>query len=242
MRSAEFLKRCLEAGLSVEAATLALKAFDAEVPNIVAETLENVRAKGRARQAKLRARNVTSRDKRYAEPVAKVTSRDVTSASVTSPLARVEDKTLIPRIVDKTDADDSACANDDWPKGDARQLAQELVQAAGTSRLDPARSPGLATTLGRLPMWKASGASWLFDVVPTVTAVAQKAKGPIGTWGYFDNAIAQSVADNRKALEIPEARMSMGQGPPSFVDQQLAIKSEARRRALAEEKPDGLPN
>jgi hypothetical protein len=80
--------------MSVEAATLALKAFDAEVPHIVAETLENVRAKGRARQAKLRARNVTSRDKRDRPNEAKVTSGDVTSPPVTSPLVRVEDNLL----------------------------------------------------------------------------------------------------------------------------------------------------
>jgi len=196
----------------------------------------------RAKNEAKASQSVTKASPCDASPERHQTSQSVTERHAVTPLARVEDKTLKPRTIDKTDADDSACANDDWPKGDARQQAAELVQAAATSRLDPARSPGLATTLGRLPMWKASGASWLFDVVPTVTAVAKKARSSIGTWGYFDNAIAQSIADNRKALEIPEARMSMGQGPPSYVDQQLAIKSEARRIALAKEKPDGLPN
>lgn len=100
----------------------------------------------------------------------------------------------------------TAVVEDDWPDGDAKAWSAELVAEAGTVMLDPARQPGLATTLGQLVAWKRDGASWRYDVVPVVTALAQKARRPIATWKFFAPAIAQSIADNRAALSIPEAR------------------------------------
>lgn len=100
----------------------------------------------------------------------------------------------------------TAVVEDDWPDGDAKAWSAELVGEAGTVMLDPARQPGLATTLGQLVAWKRDGASWRYDVVPVVTTLAQKARRPIATWKFFAPAIAQSIADNRAALSIPEAR------------------------------------
>lgn len=94
----------------------------------------------------------------------------------------------------------------DWPEGDARRHAELLSQAANTIRLDPSRQPGLTTTLGRLAAWRRDGASWEHDVLPVVTAIAAKRGPPIASWKFFDAAIAQSIADNRQALTIPEAR------------------------------------
>lgn len=94
----------------------------------------------------------------------------------------------------------------DWPEGDARRHAELLAQAANTIRLDPARQPGLTTTLGRLAAWRRDGASWEHDVLPVVTGIAAKRGPPIASWKFFDAAIAQSIADNRQALTIPEAR------------------------------------
>lgn len=94
----------------------------------------------------------------------------------------------------------------DWPAGDARDHAEILVAEAGTVFLDPSRQPGLATTTGRLHAWRRDGASWDHDVMPVVVAIAQKQRRPIGSWKFFDAAIAQSIADNRAALSIPEAR------------------------------------
>lgn len=94
----------------------------------------------------------------------------------------------------------------DWPEGDARRHAELLAQAANTIRLDPSRQPGLITTLGRLAAWRRDGASWDHDVMPVVTAIAAKRGPPIASWKFFDAAIAQSIADNRQALNIPEAR------------------------------------
>lgn len=94
----------------------------------------------------------------------------------------------------------------DWPDGDTRRLAELLADAAGTVRLDPARQPGLTLTAGRLAAWRRDGASWEHDVVPVVTTLAGKRGQPITSWKFFDAAIAQSIADNRQALKIPEAR------------------------------------
>jgi hypothetical protein len=94
---------------------------------------------------------------------------------------------------------------DDWPEGDANIHAMALVAIAGTSRLDPARKHQLVLTVGRLAAWRRDGASWEHDVIPTVTTLTRKTGPPIASWKYFDSAIAQSIADNRQALEIPEA-------------------------------------
>lgn len=96
----------------------------------------------------------------------------------------------------------------DWPAGDARRHAEMLVEEAATVHLDPARQPGLATTTGRIHAWRRDGASWEHDVLPVVRAAAQRQRGPIRSWKFFDAAIAQSIADNRAALAIPEARQA----------------------------------
>ena len=129
------------------------------------------------------------------------------------------------------DVDDSASAldqSDDWPSGN---LVAELVEAVASPRLDPAKQPGLTLTAGRIVAWKREGASWRHDVVPVVQALCAKAKGPVSSWKFFDAAIAQAIADNRAALEIPEARAI---GPPvvSITDRIAAEQAEARRRAF----------
>lgn len=129
------------------------------------------------------------------------------------------------------DVDDSASAldqSDDWPSDN---LVAELVEAVASPRLDPAKQPGLTLTAGRIVAWKREGASWRHDVVPVVQALCAKAKGPVSSWKFFDAAIAQAIADNRAALEIPEARAI---GPPvvSITDRIAAEQAEARRRAF----------
>ncbi|MFI8684074.1 helix-turn-helix domain-containing protein [Brevundimonas diminuta] len=94
----------------------------------------------------------------------------------------------------------------DWPEGDARRHAELLVELAATVRLDVARQPGLTLTAGRLAAWRRDGASWEHDVVPVVTSLARKRGQAIASWKFFDAAVAQSIADNRQALNIPEAR------------------------------------
>lgn len=120
----------------------------------------------------------------------------------------------------------------DWPPGDARHHAEMLVDEAATVHLDPARQPGLATTTGRIHAWRRDGASWEHDVLPVVRAAAQRQRGPIRSWKFFDAAIAQSIADNRAALAIPAARANAGRSPDAGLAGQSA-RRENRERASA---------
>lgn len=105
---------------------------------------------------------------------------------------------------------------DDWPPGDARQHAQRLYTACHSHRLDPHKSALLVTSEGRLAAWKTAGASWRFDILPTVTEIVRKQGPPVATWDYFDKPVAKSIANNRRALEIPEyANANPGQ-PAKF--------------------------
>lgn len=209
MRAAEFLQRCLDAGMPTDMALTAMRAFEAEVEIVIDITLDKRRSKDRERQAKKRERdNVKSREVTL-DVVTPVTSRDQRDAKDAPAPVHTRGENNLSRLVDTSsaaavvaEAREPIC---DWPDGDANQHAKLLAQLAGTSRLDPARQPGLATTLGRLAAWKRDGASWTYDVVPAVTIMSQKRGPPIATWKYFDPAIAQSIADNRRALEIPQA-------------------------------------
>ena len=115
------------------------------------------------------------------------------------------DATQIPdtRSQNKTVAAAPATAGE-WPAGKPLDHAKLLVEACGTAYLDTAREPGLIQTLGRLHAWQRDGASWEHDVVPVVTALVGKARRPVKSWAYFDEAIADSIAANRRALDIPE--------------------------------------
>lgn len=139
-------------------------------------------------------------------------TRDVSDDVTVTPLARVRDITptteisgsVVVVVGERTEF------SDDWPE---REAAKVLVQTIASPRLDPSKSQGLMTTAGRLAAWKRDGASWQFDVLPVIQAAVRKTGPPIGTWKYFDAAIAQSIADNRRALEIPEAHERPNQNP-----------------------------
>lgn len=103
------------------------------------------------------------------------------------------------------ESQEPAPAND-WPEGKAPHHAALLCELARTHNLDWVKQPGLVQTNGQLHAWRRDGASWEHDVVPVVTTLARKARSPITSWKYFAAAIAQSIADNRQALKIPEAR------------------------------------
>lgn len=125
---------------------------------------------------------------------------------------------------------------DDWPEGKPTELTRKLIDAVGSPWLDPSKSHGLVTTAGRIAAWKRDGASWEHDVVPVVSALCAKQRGPVSSWKFFDQAIGRSISDNRAALQIPQAGDVVpfrGTGPPqSFADRLSAERAEARRRAL----------
>lgn len=153
-------------------------------------------------------------------------TRDVTNHNeVASPRARREDITS--NSVDTCQIDDDDLRASDWPKDPLKAIVAEIA----SPWLDPAKSPGLITSAGNLARWRREGASWEHDVLPVVRGVCARARKPIGTWTYFDAAVSQAIADNRRALALPEAR-----GSPvvvSITDRIAEEQAEARRRALA---------
>lgn len=95
-------------------------------------------------------------------------------------------------------------SGDDWPAGKPLDHASLIVSEANTVYLDTAREPGLIQTLGRLHAWRRDGASWQHDILPVITTMAGKLSRPVKSWAYFDAAIGESIAANRRALTIPE--------------------------------------
>lgn len=106
---------------------------------------------------------------------------------------------MLPAVIVQSDSPDAA---DDWP---SVRVMESLVETVGSPRLDPAKSPQLVQTSGQLAGWKRAGASWEFDVVPVVMALCAKSKTQVHSWAYFRDAVLQSIADNRQALNLPEA-------------------------------------
>lgn len=123
---------------------------------------------------------------------------------------------------------------DDWPDGRASDHAEQLVALVASPWLDPSKSPDLVTTRGRVAAWKRDGASWEHDVLPVVTGLCANRRGRISSWKFFDAAIARSIAENRAALEIPEAGSVIpfrNTGPPRTIDEKSsAVWDEMERR------------
>lgn len=135
----------------------------------------------------------------------------------------------------KEDVGGVGASADDWPAGD---LIPTLVALVESPWLDPAKSPGLVTSSGRLAAWKRDGASWLHDVVPVVTGLCRSVRQPISSWKFFDQAIARSISDNRQALNIPEAHTHdrPGQNPRNDREARRGVWAEV----LAEERGEGV--
>jgi len=127
-------------------------------------------------------------------------------------------------------------SEDDWPTGDLFML---LAEAAESPRLDPAKNPKLVQTAGLIGGWRRAGASWQHDVLPVVTSISRQRGPPIGTWKYFDAAVLQSVADNRRALEIPEARNDPAnpRRQPTARDDRISRMLAGAMAAVDEQQP-----
>lgn len=158
-------------------------------------------------------RQARYRDRQASQTITRDVTRDGVTSDVTgitnhngvTPLAHVRDKPLTTEISGLAAVVVCASTRDDWPRGDAKDWASVLIELCASPRLDNQKSLALNTTLGRLLAWRVAGASWDHDVIPIVVTTVQKRGPPILSWKYFDPAIAQSIADNRQALTIPEA-------------------------------------
>jgi hypothetical protein len=206
---------------------------------------ERKRAKDRERQRRLREQARQSRDVASDPRDNRATStategdanRDVaatgpsrTGAQVVTPsLPSLRSEEVVVVVGER----ERAAQSDDWPEGDASDHAKLLVEAAGSPWLDPNKALGLVTSTGLIATWRREGASWNHDVKPVVIGMMAKQRKRVNSWLFFRDAIAQQVADNRAALEIPEARVvPLRPGGESFADRAAADIAEARRRLL----------
>lgn len=91
-------------------------------------------------------------------------------------------------------------ASDDWPKGDANALADDLK--ALDRNIDPGRRQGLILTVGEISRWRSLGYSWFLDVIPAVQAHGARAgPDPVSTWKFFTPIIERNHANRTRPIE-----------------------------------------
>lgn len=154
----------------------------------------------------LRSDNLTimrrsSRDNVEIKPAADKEIKDLQSprAGVRAPASEPDSESKGAALIRGREA-----SEDDWPDGKPFDHAQILVREAEAVNFSLDRSPGLGQGIAALHRWRRDGASWEHDVVPVVTALARKARTPIKSWSYFEDAVAANVAATRAAMTIPE--------------------------------------
>ena len=228
------IRQMLDAGLSLEQALTAAEIMEANASARPAGTPRQERNRRHYEKKKAEAERLKASEKRLKTSEQDASEKRLNASEnvlIQTPLARVRDN--LPRLVISGLIDDDDCASaqdhpDDWP---AANVVETLVEEVASPRLDHRKSPGLVQTSGQLAAWKRDGASWEHDVLPVVKALCAKSKTPIASWKFFAPAIAQSIADNRAALAIPEARQATGPPVVSITDRLAAEQAEAHRRA-----------
>lgn len=231
-----FIRRCLANGMDLETALLAAEQMEDEAALLAAMTprqARNQRYYENRKRLKASEKRLNSDAQIGLPQASESVLKRLKASEIKTSLARGEDNPS--RLVISGDVVDVVVERerendfDDWPK---RDPAKVLVELVASPWLDPAKSPGLITTAPRLAAWKRDGASWTHDVVPVVTGLCANRRAAISTWKFFDQAIAQSIADNRQALNIPEARAPPAKGS-TFADRLAEEQAEVRRRVLA---------
>lgn len=227
----------LASGLNLEDALTAAEAFEAEVP----ELLPTLTARQARNQRYYHNKRLKASDSKTDKTVQDV-SDAIKTASDAAAQAASRTRVVTPSLPSLRSEElgvgggvtpERVPPTDDWPAGKADHHAKLLVETVASPWLDPQKSPDLVTTRGRVAAWKRDGASWDHDVLPVVTGLSANRRSRISSWKFFDAAISRSIAENRAALEIPEAtRSARGQGPPNITDRISAEHAEARRRAL----------
>lgn len=130
---------------------------------------------------------------------------------------------------------------DDWPDGKSIDHARMLCDAVSNGgTLDTAREPGLIQTLGLLHRWRTRGALWDADVLPVVMAMCGKraGQGPVKTWAYFDQAVAEAtkarLAPLKEGTTNGNANHDGRSGRQSDIDAMLEGARQAVDRRHAE--------
>lgn len=237
--SADTLRLLMQSGISGQELIDIVASIDRDMCLATDET-DPVRAAKKARNAryyqgqKLKAASESPTEKRLNKTPDKTPETRLNSSESvlikTPPRAHVRDnnptKVISGKAVVVVSAD--ARETDDWPETDP---SKALIAEVASPWLDPMKTPGLVLTAARVSAWRREGASWRDDVIPVVMAACQRRKSAIQSWQFFDAAIAQSIANNRAGLTIPEARA--GPSAMTFAERLGAENAEARRLAFA---------
>lgn len=111
---------------------------------------------------------------------------------------------------------------------DRRAPAQRVVDAVDHPKLDPHKSQRLVSTSAKVASWLRAGAS-LDEIIDTVRAVMQRRApdaSPVETWGYFDRAVRQAVADRLAAEQDQPAIKPSASAPRQTRSRSLTNKDE----------------
>lgn len=223
MSAVAFIKGMIDAGFTCEQALRAAEVFET-----TAAAMKPVRSKGAARQARYEERKRQKASENVSPDASDNNDASDAPLSLPPPPQTPPPPTHTPgnettHAHVRADPVLAVVSVSDWPDATGGNLASRLCEEVASHRLDWSKTPDLLTTSTRLAAWRRDGASWEFDVVPVVTALARRSGRPITSWKFFDAAIAQSIADNRQALTIPEARHA------SQAHDQLPPAVDARR-------------
>lgn len=226
-----FIRKAIAAGLDMETALKMGEAFESEVAIMVPALT--------ARQARNRryydSKRLNASEDKTIETVSVVSDAPKTPPSrtqvVVSSLPSLRSEEVVGGGVGSASA---IPASDDWPAGKADAHSRLLVELVASPWLDPQKSPDLVTTRGRIAAWRRDGASWEHDVLPVVTGLCANRRSRVSSWKFFDAAISRSIAENRAALEIPEACGQRQTGPPRSFDEKAAAAWDYATRRIAE--------
>lgn len=236
-RVVQFMRDLVAKGMSWEDAALFAERFEegldmATTAAAISPALEKKRQRDRDRYWRNKGETGAESASETVSEIAGETGAESAAKDAPAPVhtrgednpSRLEVTGLV--VVGGVDAREPDQQTDDWPKGDAAEHVKLLVAHVASPWLDPQKSPDLITTRARLAAWKRDGASWIHDVLPTIEGLMAGRRSKVSSWKFFDAAIGRAIADNRAALEIPEAQ---ARAPPR---QGITDKiADERRRA-----------
>jgi hypothetical protein len=232
------VKHMLAAGMSAEAIVAAVEEMETG-----AQLSRTARQERNARYYEARKERLKSSENKTLKTVSDGSDafKTIKTLSDAEPRARVRDITSNSENNHQVGVVVSASApvSDDWPDGNAHRHAALIVAEVASPWLDPHKSPGLVATEGQIAAWKAAGASWQFDVLAVVRASMAKRRQAVGSWRWFRDAVAQSIADNRAAMAIPEATVipiRPGTGPPTSRDEKISASWDYAIEKIANEQ------
>lgn len=155
-----------------------------------------------ARAARLMVKNVRSQD--YPEIISTLSPDNIAEKSPATnennDLQAVETETELRNIGGGGSAGEIA---DDWPDLKGAVFLRAICAEIGSPWVDVDKTAGLVTTAGRWEAWKREGLGYA-ECIETIRAVCSTRREPVGSWKYFDKAIARAKETRMAGLEKVE--------------------------------------